>query len=80
MCSCNNNHFDLQYRREKMPGDYRVQVADETDFPALTAVVATCFKSMPVEQLITGSHTQSNLDALAGRYLHAHRLHQERHN
>lgn len=75
MFNCNNNDSNLQYPYEKMSGDYRVQVADEADFPALTAVVATCFKSMPVEQLITGPHTQSNLDALAGRYLHAHRLH-----
>jgi GNAT superfamily N-acetyltransferase len=60
-----------------MHGDFRVEQADEADFQALTAVVATCFKSMPVEQLINGLYTQSSLNALGGRYLHAHRLHQE---
>lgn len=57
--------------------NFWLEEASEADFPALAAVVATCFKSMPIEQLLTGPLTQSNLDALAGRYLYAHRLHQK---
>lgn len=60
--------------------EFLVAEADEADFSALTAVAATCFKSMPVEQLLTGPHTESNLDALARRYLHANALHQEQYS
>ncbi|KAH6625730.1 acyl-CoA N-acyltransferase [Boeremia exigua] len=59
-----------------MPGEFRVEEADPADFPALAAIVATCFQSMPVEALTTGPPTPSNLSALAARYLHAHHLHQ----
>lgn len=63
-----------------MPGNLQVAEADTANFPALAAIVAACFKSMPVEAAMTGPHTQSNLDALAGRHLHAHRLHKEQYS
>lgn len=57
---------------------FRIEPALEVDFPAIAAIVSTCFASMPVEAAIAGGPpTPESIAATDTRYTEALRLHQD---